>query len=108
VLEPLLPLDPVVLPLPPEVPLIPPVLPVVDPVPVLMSVPASRPEARGSVALRRPSGELALVPLAVPAPPERPLLLHAPTEAIIAAADAKVIHLRSVMVVLSCRCPAET
>jgi hypothetical protein len=58
------------------------------PEPVVMSLPASAPRARGKVSPRRPSG-LAFVP-----PP--PLSLQA-TPASIAAAEAKVIHFRSVI-----------
>src|SRR5256712_5644737 len=58
-----------------------------------MSAPASR--ARGNVSPRRPwASEPVFVPTLLP-----PVLsLHAPTPAIIAAAEARVIHLRIVIV----------
>jgi len=61
-----------------------------------MSAPASR--ARGNVSPRRP---WASEPVFVPALLPPVLSLHAPTPAIIAAAEARVIHLRIVIVVSS-------
>jgi hypothetical protein len=58
---------------------------------VVMSLPASAPRALGKVSPRRPSG-LVFVALLPP-----PVSLQAPTPAIIAAAEAKVIHFRSVI-----------
>jgi hypothetical protein len=73
---------------------------------VVMSAPASAPRARGSASGRRPwavesvePGDAPeLVRLPTPLPP--PLSLHALTPASIAAAAAKVTHLRIVMDVL--------
>jgi hypothetical protein len=67
----------------------------VVPEPVVMSLPASAPRALGNVSPRRPwlCSELVLPPALLPPP----LSLQPATPAIIAAAEAKVIHFRNVI-----------